>query len=237
MAQPIRRDVRLRPGLVPPAVQRAQVQRAVGGGLHAAGAAGLHGAQGRVQPDVARPAPGSGRRAMSYSSRKTSRRRNSLRRASATICWMSSLPASSRGWALPAKMTCTGRRGVVQDRVQALRVAQQQGRPLVGGEPAREADGQRVRIEHLVGGLDLRSGRRPRRSSWPRELAAGERHQPLPPPLVAAPEFLGGDGLGPLPERPGREAPRASPGPGSGRRAGSSRTRSRSGNGRRWSRG
>ncbi len=41
------------PSFVPPAVQRAQVERAVGRGFHAAGAAGFERPQGRVEPDIA----------------------------------------------------------------------------------------------------------------------------------------------------------------------------------------
>ena len=52
MAQPMRGVSDSPPGLVPPAVQRAQVQRAVGRRFHAAGSARLHGPPGRVQPHI-----------------------------------------------------------------------------------------------------------------------------------------------------------------------------------------
>ena len=54
IAQPISPPPRLRlvPRLDPPAIERAAIERAVGGGLHAAGAAGLVRALRRVQPDI-----------------------------------------------------------------------------------------------------------------------------------------------------------------------------------------
>ncbi len=201
--------------------------------LHAAGAAGFQRPQRRVQPDVralhqvARHSPcrslpetpgGAGTRAA---------------RARWTICWINSLPASSRGCALPAKMICTGRSGWLRMRLQPLHVAQHQRGPLVGGEAAREADGQGVRVQHFVGRVDVRL-RRAATLQLGAQVAAREGHQPLPAALVGAPQFL-------APEWPPRAArswrrrvPRASSGPGSGRRAGSSRAKSRSGSARRW---
>ncbi len=53
-------------------------------------------------------------------------------------------------------MSCTGRVVVGQDAAQPLQVAKDQRGALVGGEAPREADGQRIGIEHLVGSFDLR---------------------------------------------------------------------------------
>ena len=73
------------------------------------------------------------------------------------MSWMTRWPGRSAGWALPANTIWTGRSVVPQQPGQALLVAEQQGRPLVGREPAREADGQDRRVE--------------RRASAPRALA------------------------------------------------------------------
>ena len=45
--------------------------------------------------------------------------------------------------------------GVFEQLLKAIGVAQQQRAAFVGGEAAGEADGQRLGIEHLVGGCEL----------------------------------------------------------------------------------
>ena len=85
--------------------------------------------------------------------------RGSCRRLAIRL--MSCLPGSSAGWALPAKMICIGRSGSLTMRGEPIEVAQDQVGPLVGGEPAGEADGEDVGIEDVAGGLDrLRRSRR-----------------------------------------------------------------------------
>ncbi len=154
-----------------------------------------------------------------------------MRRRNSGCCdrWMiwriSSLPGWSFGCALPAKMNCTGRSAIVEDARQALRVAQEQVRPLVGGEAAREADRQRLGIEHLVGVGDLRPVDAP-----PLQLrlqpAAREAHQTLAQALVAAPQLGVGNARHALPDQSGSSGPRTSAGRGSGRRAARSRSSS-----------
>ncbi len=65
--------------------------------------------------------------------------------ANRTICWISRLPPSSAGCALPAMTICTGRSGSSSSAVSRCRVAQHQRQPLVGRHPPGEADGQHVR--------------------------------------------------------------------------------------------
>ena len=60
---------------------------------------------------------------------------------------MTRWPGRSAGWALPAKTTWTGRSSSHSIAGQAIDVAEQQAGPLVGREPAREADRQDVRVE------------------------------------------------------------------------------------------
>ena len=62
---------------------------------------------------------------------------------------------SSAGCDLPAKTICTGRRAAERMRGEAVGVVEDQLRPLVGGEPPREPDGQRRRVEQRAGGDDL----------------------------------------------------------------------------------
>ena len=54
-------------------------------------------------------------------------------------------------------------RPLVSFRIRASRSMSRkdQRRPLVGGEAARKADGQRIGIEHLVRSFDLRLRRAP----------------------------------------------------------------------------
>ena len=61
-----------------------------------------------------------------------------------------SLPGWSAGCALPANTNCTRAVGVEQQPAQPIGLRQQQRRPLVGGEPAGEADRQRVRVEQRL---------------------------------------------------------------------------------------
>ena len=177
MAQPTKLVPGLRlPGFVPPAVQDAEVQPAVGEGLHAAGAAGFQRAAAECSARRRSPAPGSGPRPCRSLRGRRSRRRNSGRWASLTICWMSALPASSRGCALPAKRICTGRCASLRMRAQPVQVAQQQSGPLVGGETAREADGEGVGIEHFVGARRFPPGGR--RGAAVGRAGAGGRRPP-----------------------------------------------------------
>ena len=56
--------------------------------------------------------------------------------------------------------------GVVEDAGEPLGIVEDQLGPLVGGEAPREADGQRVGIEHRAGGDDaVRRRRAPRPSA------------------------------------------------------------------------
>ena len=80
---------------------------------------------------------------------------------------MTRWPGRSAGWALPAKTIWIGRFVVPQHPGQPVDVAEQEAGPLVGREPAGEADGQDVRVER---GLELGQDRR--RLAVAGELAA-----------------------------------------------------------------
>ena len=215
--------------LGPPAVEDREVEPAVAAGLHAAGAAGLHGAARGVQPDVHALHQVAGHAHVVVLEEDDAAAQTGRSRAKCTIWRMSSLPAWSCGWALPAKMICTGRSRVGQDALQPLRVAEEQGGPLVGGEAPGEADGQ---------GLGIRAPRRRRQSrramrraarSCCRSCCAGEGHQPLAPPLVGPPQLLVGDVVHALPDLGVARESRASAGRGSGRTGRPCRGRSRTG--------
>ena len=87
----------------------------------------------------------------------------------------------------------------VEDRDQALEVAEHEVAALVRGEPAGEADGERVRVEHLVGPVHLRR-RRPAPLELRLQPRAGHRDQPLAPALVRPPQLAVGDVIDPLPD-------------------------------------
>ena len=146
---------------------------------------------------------------------------------------MSALPASSLRVGLAGEQNLHGPVRAVENTLQPLEIAQQQRRPLVSGEPPREPDGQRIRIEHFVGGIDFRL-----RRSAPLELNAQppprKRHQPLPAALVGAPQLLRGNRLRAPPQLGVGMLLAPFAAPGSGRRADSSRAKSTSGSGPRW---
>ena len=48
----------------------------------------------------------------------TNRGRTSALRANCSICWISSLPGVSAGWALPANLNCTGRSASVSSEIR-----------------------------------------------------------------------------------------------------------------------
>ena len=76
-----------------------------------------------------------------------------------TIWRMISLPPVSFGWALPAKMICTGRSGSLSNLARSLGVFQEQVTPLVGGEPPGESQSSRASgSKHLFGLPQARRG-------------------------------------------------------------------------------
>ena len=87
---------------------------------------------------------------------------------SSWTCWtmflMIALPAMSCGWALPAKMIWTGRSGSFRILASLFGVPEQEIPPLVGREPAGEADRQGLRVEHVFRTLDLRGQLAPAQS-------------------------------------------------------------------------
>ena len=112
---------------------------------------------------------------------------------------MTRWPGRSAGCALPAKTTWTGRVLVEQHPGQPVDVAEQQAGPLVGREPAGEADGQHVRIERC-----LELGQDRRRFAVPGELAAQpatrEMGQLALLAEVRVPQVPARDAFQPLPE-------------------------------------
>ena len=135
------------------------------------------------------------------------------------ISAISSLPPWSRGWALPAKMNLHRPILVVEDRGQAVQVAEDQRAALVGGEAAGEADGQGLGVEHFVGAGDLGRRRAPRRSSWALQPLPGEDHQPFAAAFVGAPQLRVGNVVDALARCCGRSAFPPTARRGSGRKA------------------
>src|SRR5262249_50771860 len=72
---------------------------------------------------------------------------------------------------------------------QPFRIVQQQIRPLISRETAREAQCQPVLIENLAGLVDLPLRRAPR-GPLEAHLSPPIPHQPLPPPPTQLPQFF-----------------------------------------------
>ena len=104
-----------------------------------------------------------------------------------------------------------GRRGASCTR---SRSREEQRRALVGGEAAREADRQRVRVEHLVGQLELLA-RRAAPLGRRAQPAARVLHEAVAPVLVDLPQLGVGDLGGARPELRVVAAARPSAGRGS----------------------
>ncbi len=111
---------------------------------------------------------------------------------------MTSFPSLSCGWAFPGEDDLHRPLGMVQDLGQTGRVFQDQVSPLVGGKPSGESDGQRLRVQHLAGGLNLFFLTAPPPDLLLQPLA-GEGDQPLPPAFMGPPEFGVGNPFDPRP--------------------------------------
>ncbi len=70
------------------------------------------------------------------------------------IFLISCLPGSSAGWALPAKMNCTGRCVSLTNSARTIELAEEQVGPLVRGKAAGKADREHVGVEDVAGGFD-----------------------------------------------------------------------------------
>ena len=95
---------------------------------------------------------------------------------------------------------CTGMSLLQQDPLQPLDIAEQQGGALVGGEAAREADGEGVGIEHFAGAPHLRSDDAWRRSADGVLALAHEGDQAALAPAVHFQQFLVGNVFHLLPD-------------------------------------
>ena len=138
-------------GLGPPAVEDRQIEPAVEQHLLAAGAAGLLRAARVVQPDVdALHQVAADVDVVVLDEHDPLPRARGVSAFVARPCCISSLPGLVGGCALPAKTSCTGRCGVVEQLgAAASRSRKIRFGALVGGEAAGEADGQRVGIERV----------------------------------------------------------------------------------------
>ena len=136
--------------LRPPAVEHAPVGHAVQRRLLAAGAAGLAGAGRVVEPDV-HPLVEEARRlhVVVFDEDHLARE---LRRAGQAVDLLDERLARLVGRVrLAGEDELHGPPGLGHQVVEARQVAHKQRGPLVGGEAAREADGQRVGVEHTLG--------------------------------------------------------------------------------------
>jgi hypothetical protein len=142
------------PGLVPPAVERAQIQCAVRRGFHPACATRFERTSRRAQPDV---------RALSHRTRDGH-----------VVAFQEDQAAAEFGAAaerddlldqffagviarvsLSGEDNLHGTARIVQNPRQAFGIAQQQVRAFVRRKSPSEPNGQSVGIEHFIGGFDL----------------------------------------------------------------------------------
>ena len=147
--------------LAPPAVQHAQVHRAVQARLLPRGAAGLQRIFRRVQPHIDAGDQLPGQAPCRSPPAAGSCRWNSgcMRKIvdHPDQCW----PGASCGCALPANMITTGRSGSLSSARQPRGIGKQHRGALVGGEAARETHHQHV-------GVGPRRSARMTRGSSPR---------------------------------------------------------------------
>ena len=184
-------------GLIPPAVEDAQVDGAVGERLHAAGAAGFVRPQRRVEPDV---------HALNQVARDAYVVIFQEHHAPAELRF-----AHERDDLLDERLAGVVERmrfarkndlhrpfGIVQNSGQPRFVPEEQRGALIGRETAREAYGEGIRIEGIFDGFQFRLGCA---SSLQLRVQpfAREGDKPLPPPLVRVPQFFGGDGFDAMP--------------------------------------
>ena len=166
--------VRAVPALVPPAVEDRAVDDAVHGRLHAARAGCLERPARVVEPDVhalhevARDA-----HVVVLEDEDAARE---ARRAAALEDVLDHPLAGAVGRVGLAREHDLDRAvGVPEQARQALLVAEEQRGSLVGREPAREADGQDVRVEDAVDSASSASGDSPWRANW-RAAGRGRRY-------------------------------------------------------------
>ena len=200
-------------GLGPPAVEHAQVEPAVDRRLHPARAARLERRPRQVQPDVAALRRGA-RRVRGRSPRER-------RRAPATSGVALELEQLLRacacrprraGWALPARTIWTGCGPREQLARARSRSCDEQPQALVGREPPREADRQRVGVEASRRPRARSRATRPARAAR-RRCARAPRRRGAHAARGAPPTARRGDLRDRLPRPAGRRCGRASPSP------------------------
>ena len=172
--------------LVPPAVEHREVQDAVHRGLHAGRAGRLARALGRVQPDVAAGHEGARERHVVVGQEDDAALRAPAAPPPARPSRRNSLPASSRGCALPGEEDLHRAADLVQEVLEPLRLAEEQRRALVRREAAREADRQRPRVEAPRGLGDLLLARARWRRFSSASFSPADGDEPRPQPLVRA---------------------------------------------------
>ncbi len=137
-------------GLFPPAVENAAIGQAVEAGLLAAGAAGLVGTNGGIEPDVtaAHQVPGH----IDVVVFEEDNTPLELRLARELVDLADEVLAGLVvGMRLAGKNDLHRTLWVAQQPHQPLTVAKEQGRALVRGEAAREAQRERIGVQHLLG--------------------------------------------------------------------------------------
>ena len=149
-------------GLGPPAVEDRKIEAAIQHDLLTAGAGSFQRPARIVQPDIdALDQMAADIDVVVFDEDEPARRSRRSRINSAIFC-STCLPGSSCGWALPAKMNCTGRFGSLTIAASFSISRKNQIGPLVCCEPSGKADRQCIRVSTAAEPSQI-SGDSPRR--------------------------------------------------------------------------
>src|SRR5271165_4417996 len=182
------RILRIVPHLVPPAVGHAQVEYAVGRGLHAAGAAGFVRTQRCIQPEI-------------DTLHQIARHRHIVVREednAAAEFWITAHLGDATnhffagiilGVRLAGKDDLQRTLVVGEHAPQAIEVAEDERGPLVGGKAAGESDSEGIWVQHLCRSFNLRLGRAPE-YSLVTDMPARPGDEPFATAFMRTPQLL-----------------------------------------------
>ncbi len=141
----------------PPPVENTHVEAAVESHLHAAGAAGLHGAERGVEPDIDPLHQMPGNLHVVIFNKNNSVAEALLVRGLHQLADQL-LPLLVLGVGLAGEQDLYRHLRVIENPGKPVKVAQQQSAAFVGGKTPGETDGQHLGVEHLLGGGDFLGG-------------------------------------------------------------------------------
>ena len=181
-----------RVSFAPPAVEGAEVEGAVGGGFHAAGAGGFEGFAGGVEPDVGALGHVSGDVDVVVFEEDDAVAEGFFADEVDEL-FHEFFAGGVHGVGLAGEDDLDGMFGVGEEGLEALGVVEDEGGALVGGETAGEADGEDFGIEGLLDfGEDV--GGSAAAEALLAEAFSGEPDEAFAAVFMGAPEFGVGHG-------------------------------------------